>query len=859
MNEWIEEVQMILQAITGDVMDFSDMSEEETLEYIENLDPALLEAVQDQLGDPNIEATSDSRALAEIAFALAPIPGLGKFKLFKKLGSKLIPAKKAGKQGLLPRKLLPNTQSTTPLKSSQRNVSNIDEVMQGTFNQGMRGRTAAGKGQTASNIQQTRSLRPTGPSHPSPKWDVNTGVNMGVLSKFNTPLGGLLEAARSPSGLIGKKRTAGFAGALALQYGIANTMTPGLPGSDVMRDDDQEDTVAEQGGLGALTSELNNFGPTPESQEIVKKLAWEGHTVNSANDKFMRVILEQPHVMGATPQDFNTLEQYLANDQDNLSVINVAAGKGREDLADFMRKEWHNIPGLHEQLLDEAHRRFDDFINSSDMDIEVLADISMLSNDEEAMWDDILSGYPVQSMDYLGMEPAGPHSQTQSQNIIEHMEKEFGKEITSKVLSGARDEVIENYITKHTRANPYMITNNEGGMITGFDEAYDTSSFGQVTSLEDLFSGEYGVKVGPVHAASYLKDLFHRTNEGGSTGSSVIASFQQTMYAMGYMDDSIGQLPAPDRWGHVDDQTIKAFQLVQWDIVQNVDEARRLGIEPDVKKLWKEMQNEGVIQRMAESDMDVEGQFRVDASNRFADYAQAKFAKRLVPTMNMPEEEINKNIAEVLSDMTAEERNIAWGMGGNPDEVAMAEEILKSFYNDDSDWGSNIRFGHNNSDFMNYANKVGALTDKEREQHAADLMEGRPSPIGKDVAISNFLMMLDGGLDAQGKRMKGDITTATRDQIRSALARYANTIGFEHSRNNGFTADDIFQRADTGLSAARSANTQDYDELMTTLEGRLDLLQDYSSRGISSANAILWGTTMPRVSMPVRDKGGKAL
>ena len=482
------------------------------------------------------------------------------------------------------------------------------------------------------------------------------------------------------------------------------------------------------------------------------------------------------------------------------------------------------------------------------MDIEVLADISMLGNDEEAMWDDILSGYPVQSMDYLGMEPAGPHSQTQQQNIIEYMEKEFGKEITSKVLSGARDQVIENYITEHTRANPYMITNNEGGMITGFDEAYDTSSFGQVTSLEDLFSGEYGVKVGPVHAASYLKDLFHRTNEGGSTGSSVIASFQQTMYAMGYMDDSIGQLPAPDRWGHVDDQTIKAFQSVQWDIVQNVDEARRLGIDPDVKKLWKEMQNEGLIQRMAESDMDVEGQFRVDASNRFADYAQAKFAKRLVPIMNMPEEEINKNIAQVLSDMTAEERNIAWGMGGNPDEVAMAEEILKSFYNDDSDWGSNIRFGHNNSDFMNYANKVGALTDKERQQHAADLMEGRSGSIGKDVAISNFLMMLD-----------GDITNSTRTEIRSGLARYANTIGFEHSRNNGFTADDIFQRADAGLSAARSADTTDYDELMTTLEGRLDLLQDYSSRGISSANAVLWGSTMPRVSMPVRDKGGKAL
>ena len=132
----------------------------------------------------------------------------------------------------------------------------------------------------------------------------------------------------------------------------------------------------------------------------------------------MRVVLEQPHVMGATPQDFNTLEQYLANDQDTLNVINVTAGEGRPRLGDYMREEWHNIPGWHEQLLDAAHRRFDDFINSSDMDIEVLADIPMLGNNEEAMWDDILSGYPVQSMDYLGMEPAGPHSQTQSQNII---------------------------------------------------------------------------------------------------------------------------------------------------------------------------------------------------------------------------------------------------------------------------------------------------------------------------------------------------------------------------------------------------------------------------------------------------------
>ena len=841
MNEWIEEVQMILQAITGDVMDFSDMSEEETLEYIENLDPALLEAVHNQLGDPEIDEMSDARLMAEMAFMFAPI-GKAKwlFKGAKGLLGKLAPKVAKGDK-ILPRQVLYNT-SMGPLKTGQR------PRVQGEFIDIPRGRTTAGAGQTASLPQQTGGLRPTGPVNAVPKWNAGTGMRDSYMSKYGAPLGAKMEAFNTTSGQYVKQLMAGTGIGGALYLEGVNRLTPGLPGSDVMRDDDQEDTVAEQGGLGALTSELNNFGPTPESQEIVKKLAWEGHTVNSANDKFMRVVLEQPHVMGATPQDFNTLEQYLANNQDNLSVINVTAGKGREDLAGYMQKEWHNIPGLHEQLLDEAHRRFDDFINSSDMDIEVLADISMLGNDEEAMWDDILSGYPVQSMDYLGMEPAGPHSQTQSQNIIEYMEKEFGKEITGKVLSGARDEVIENYITKHTRANPYMITNNEGGMITGFDEAYDTSSFGQVTSLEDLFSGEYGVKVGPVHAASYLKDLFHRTNEGGSTGSSVIASFQQTMYAMGYMDDTIGQLPAPDRWGHVDDQTIEAFKAVQWDFVQNVDEARRLGVEPDVKKLWKEMQNEGVIQRMATSDMDSEGQFRVDASNRFADYAKAKFAKRLVPMMNMPEEEINKNIDQVLSDMTAEERNLAWGMGGNPDEVAMAEEILKSFYNDDSDWGSNIRFGHNNSDFMNYANKVGALTDKEREQHAADLMEGRSGSIGKDVAISNFLMMLD-----------GDITNATRDEIRSGLARYANTIGFEHSRNNSFTADDIFQRADTGISAARSADTTDYDELMTTLEGRLDLLQDYSSRGISSGNAVLWGSTMPRVSMPVRDKGGKAL
>ena len=843
MNEWIEEVQMILQAITGDVMDFSDMSEEETLEYIENLDPALLEAVHNQLGDPEIDEMSDARLMAEMAFMFAPI-GKAKwlFKGAKGLIGKLAPKVAKGEK-ILPRKVLYNT-SMGGLKSSDpKNVSHLAGNIP-------RGRTTAGAGRTASLPQQTGGLRPTGPVNAVPKWNAGTGMRDSYMSKYGAPLGAKMEAFNTTSGKYVKELMAGtgMVGAGYLEY--MNRRTPGLPGSDVMRDDDESGgsdspTYGMGGGIGddgSLT-----YG-TSESQEIIKKLAWEGHTVNSANDKFMRVVLEQPHVMGATPQDFNTLEQYLANDQDNLNVINVTAGEGRTRLGDFMREEWHNIPGLHEQLLDEAHRRFDDFIHSSDMDIEVLADISMLGNDEEAMWDDILSGYPVQSMDYLGMEPAGPHSQTQQQNIIEYMEKEFGKEITSKVLSGARDQVIENYITEHTRANPYMITNNEGGMITGFDEAYDTSSFGQVTSLEDLFSGEYGVKVGPVHAASYLKDLFHRTNEGGSTGSSVIASFQQTMYAMGYMDDTIGQLPAPDMWGHVDDQTIEAFKAVQWDIVQNVDEARRLGIEPDVKSLWKEMQNEGVIQRMATSDMDPEGQFRVDASNRFANHAKAKFAKRLVPMMNMPEEEINKNIDQVLSDMTAEERNMAWGMGGNPDEVAMAGEILKSFYNDDSDWGSNIRFGHNNSDFMNYANKVGALTDKERQQHAADLMEGRSGSIGKDVAISNFLMMLD-----------GDITNSTRTEIRSGLARYANTIGFEHSRNNGFSADDIFQRADAGLSAARSADTTDYDELMTTLEGRLDLLQDYSSRGISSANAVLWGSTMPRVNMPVRDKGGKAL
>ena len=343
MNEWIEEVQMILQAITGDVMDFSDMSEEETLEYIENLDPALLEAVQDQLGDPDAKEVSYGRLMAEMAFTLAPIPGLGKFKLFKKLGSKLIPARKAGKQGILPRKILTNTsQGAKPLRSAPPNrVSKQGGPYSRFSTVGDRARTTAGKGregQSAWEIRQTKSLRPTGPGHPSPKWDVNTGVNMGVLSKFNTPLGGMLEAARSPSGQILAKRGTALTGLAALQYGIANTMTPGLPGSDVMRDDDDE-----LGGFDSPTYEmgdgLGDFGPTPESQEIIKKLAWEGHTVNSANDKFMRVVLEQPHVMGATPQDFNTLEQYLANDQDTLNVINLSAGEGRITLGYYKREE----------------------------------------------------------------------------------------------------------------------------------------------------------------------------------------------------------------------------------------------------------------------------------------------------------------------------------------------------------------------------------------------------------------------------------------------------------------------------------------------------------------------------------------
>ena len=377
--------------------------------------------------------------------------------------------------------------------------------------------------------------------------------------------------------------------------------------------------------------------------------------------------------------------------------------------------------------------------------------------------------------------------------------------------------------------------------------SFDGTPYGDVQSLKDLFSGGL---IGPQDAWFYMQDLYEKTRNGAGY-SPIVERIQQELYAYGYMD-------VPDEWGKLDiinienkaDTTIDALQMLQTD---QVNEGLRIANDPNI-----ELSPDGSA--YVRSVMDRAMARKLDAlPARKASVAgqQAGLIENVVGTLEQlatlngstfndaGKASVRNQLKEMIGSADEEMLEGAFGGGGDPQKLQLADLVLRNFYQDDN-WANNIYLGANDSDidYFRYAKRSGALSNEELMTLQTQLDDtgtyieefGQPmygtnfddtgtavqprdtNAVAKDIVSSYMLDLLE---TPEGQQM--DIT--------QALTTFGHTAGARISQDFEYTAFDYEQMAEDIYSQSVLAPDPEQSELQKDLTDRLTMANDLVGRG----------------------------
>tara|TARA_R110002012_G_scaffold321954_1_gene552774 strand:+ start:12744 stop:14753 length:2010 start_codon:yes stop_codon:yes gene_type:complete len=377
--------------------------------------------------------------------------------------------------------------------------------------------------------------------------------------------------------------------------------------------------------------------------------------------------------------------------------------------------------------------------------------------------------------------------------------------------------------------------------------SFDGTPYGDVQSLKDLFSGGL---IGPQDAWFYMQDLYEKTRNGAGY-SPIVERIQQELYAYGYMN-------VPDEWGKLDiinmenkaDTTIDALQMLQTD---QVNEGLRIANDPNV-----ELSPDGSA--YVRSVMDRAMARKLDAlPARKASVAgqQAGLIENVVGTLEQlatlngstfndaGKASVRNQLKEMIGSADEEMLEGAFGGGGDPQKLQLADLVLRNFYQDDN-WANNIYLGANDSDidYFRYAKRSGALSNEELITLQTQLDDtgtyieefGQPmygtnfddtgtavqprdtNAVAKDIVSSYMLDLLE---TPEGQQM--DIT--------QALTTFGHTAGARISQDFEYTAFDYEQMAEDIYSQSVLAPDPEQSELQKDLTDRLTMANDLVGRG----------------------------
>jgi len=509
-------------------------------------------------------------------------------------------------------------------------------------------------------------------------------------------------------------------------------------------------------------------------------------------------------------QTLNPAFQPSQGSKPSAAVHNLASDAGQEQLVGYLQSDWRNVPDLLELVQQNIAENWSTFMAG-------VVDGKKPQTSDTAVSDPAVFGELMRQFGGYG----------DGTTLLVNVDDAFGGGSAQDILGGALEAAIQTYAADLSKTNTSMFVGNElgeeGGKV-GFITSFDGTPYGDIKSVNDLFSGG---KLGPMDAYNYMRTLYDNTKDSAGY-SPIMDQIQQELFAWGILDPTEGF-----EWGRLDipgmdgtaDRTVDALQMFQVDIINEAlsvpeselaDDATPY-IESVTRRLIARNVNTGELQnnQTFKQEEDVIKEVSRRIQQRITDNPNRSINDQGV-------RELEATVTEMMGDLGKEQRDKYFGRGGSANQQQLVNSLMADFYGD-SDWGSQIFFGSRNGDddFMKYAQRAGALNTDE----IALLDRGNMQPENyrnnwdpndvmalqnaeRDVATANLVKFVtdNGGWE-------------DADALRKGMITYAHTIGQRTASERGYSNEDYGRMAQTAMQAAKG--TPAVAPLVTTLDDRL--------------------------------------
>ena len=627
------------------------------------------------------------------------------------------------------------------------------------------------------------------------------------------------------------------------------TGTPG-PVNLLLRQDEPDPTTVE-----GRMEVPDRYGVTPQPEDMtegahndsdIRALYFDSITPETAFWRFINWLTR--HSVTGVRTEGDPLGESIIFDRDPAAgdpmaasrVVNLEQAEGQEELYNYLINNWQKIP----DLVDRVGRVLEDRVGQ----YQLASSQAGLPTGVPAAQPANFTGRGTEQIPQVSYEELlGQFGDREFNGVtLMDLDNQYGPGAAADALYQVLERSVLEHVEEIAATNSTMLIGPEapvfdplgaaqapGGQVA-FITSFDGTPFGEIHSVNDLFSGG---QIGPWNARPFLLDFYEATKD--ARGYSInLEQVQQELFAWGYMEE-------PAEWGKLDpvmrgpDATLDALHTFQADLVNNAlqiyEEVPEGGstvtagkslIAPDGTPYVG-----AVVSRMIGAGLSVDDSKAATVrqqEQRAIAQVQERIKTRIASSGRQVTEAGLASIASEIDQMIQGSRSEIFGQGGTARERQLAESILSQFYaNPTGDWASDITFGATDSDmdYINYARRVGALSDEEMEMLTTDLIyqtgqsssrsvRGLGTELKKDVAVANLLKFITSG-------MEGGLESVTADDIRRGLVTYAHTMGQRTAGTRGLTDRDFADMAQRAYGNVQGVAPLEQTAFVGTLEQRI--------------------------------------
>jgi hypothetical protein len=503
------------------------------------------------------------------------------------------------------------------------------------------------------------------------------------------------------------------------------------------------------------------------------------------------------------------------------NVYNLSSTVGQDKLVAYLNGNWRDTPDLLKLVQQNVAENWSTFMSG-------VVDGKKPNTLETAEADPAVFGELMRQFGGYG----------DGTTILANVDDAFGGGSAQDILGGALQAAITTYAAELSKGDPSMMIGpdpdgEEGGQV-GWITSFDGTPYGDIKSVNDLFSGG---RLGPMDAYNYMRTLYDNTKD--STGySPVMDQIQQELFAWGILEGGDGF-----EWGRLDipgmagmaDRTVDALQMFQADIVNEALQVPEGELHSDATPYIATVMRRLISRNVSTGELQNNQSFKQqeDVIKEVSRRIQERITGNPNRSINNQGiKELEATIEGMMGELGTEQREKYFGRGGSADQQQMVDLLMSDFYGD-SDWGSQIFFGSRNTDddFMRYAQRAGALNENEislldrgklRPENYRENWD--PNDVGalqhaeQDVVTANLVKFItdNGGWDDANALRKGMIT-------------YAHTIGQRTASERGYSNEDYGRMVNKAMQMAKGTPAE--APLATTLDDRLAQSMDLVGNG----------------------------